>query len=106
MGPLADAVQEIAPEIAPDVVPRFRTAFRARYYQAWQQFLNQPRIGGDPAAPWSLLLGEQTPYFAIVEKTGGAMNFDAGTGERPLWAQTVARVAGARGDYLANLAAI
>jgi type VI secretion system protein ImpL len=106
IGPLVDAVQEIAPEIAPDVVPSFRAAFRGRYYQAWQQFLDQPRIDGDPSAPWSLLLGDQTPYFAIVEKSSGAMGFDAGTGERPLWAQSVARVGAARADYLAHLTAI
>ncbi len=107
IGPLADAVQEIAPEVAPDVVPRFRTAFRERWFAAWRQFLDQPKIGGDPGAPWSLLLGEQTPYFAIVEKAGSAMGFDAGTRESPpLWAQTVGRVSGARADYLAQLAAI
>src|SRR5262249_31662312 len=103
IGPLVDAVQEVAPEIERDLVPRFRTASRARYYQAWLQFLNQPRIGGDPSAPWSLLLGDQTPYFAIVDKTSSAMTFDAGTGERPLWAQSVAHVGGARTDYLAHL---
>jgi type VI secretion system protein ImpL len=104
--PLVNAVEEIAPELDPQLVPRFREEFRDRYYAAWLGFVMQPRVGGDGQTPVTTLLEEQTPYLAIVERTAAAMGFDAGVGTRPAWADTVARVAGARADYLAHLAAI
>jgi hypothetical protein len=51
-------------------------------------------------------LGEQTPYLAIVERTAAACGANPGGGEPPPWAQTTTRVAGERGPYLAQLAAI
>lgn len=106
IGPLTDAVEDIAPDVDPQLTARFREAYRNRWFGAWHLFLTQPKVGGDGREPIALLLGEQTPYFAIVEQAAGAMDFDAGTGSRPAWAGTVARVGGARGDYLAQLASV
>jgi type VI secretion system protein ImpL len=106
VGPLVDAVDEIAPEIDPGLVPRFRGEFGARYLGDWLTFLMRPRAEAGADVPVATVLGEQTPYLAIVERTAAACAANPGGGEPPAWTKTTARVAAERGPYLAQLAAI
>lgn len=101
---LTNAVEEIAPEIDKELVPRFRQEYRRRYDRAWLDFLMRPKE--DAATPASTLLGEQTPYLAIVDKVAAAAPVDMGTGGTPEWAKTVVRVDAERAPYLQHLAAI
>lgn len=107
IAPLADAVDEVAPEIDPQLTPRFREGYRRAYHREWLQFLMQPRVGGDGQTPLPTLLGEQTPYLAIVERTAAALAaFEGDAADAPAWTRTLARVSGERSAYLAQLTAV
>ena len=106
VGPLTDAVEEVAPEIDPQLTSRFREEYQRRYYSEWMTFLSQPKVGGDGQTAVSTLLGEQSPYIAIVGRVADATGTFEGGGERPAWVKTVGRVSGERAAYLGQLAAM
>jgi hypothetical protein len=101
--PLASTVDLIAAEFDKELVPTFRRQYLERYFREWLQFVLRPNEPPSESGAAAALLGDKSPYIAIVDTTAKAAAVDVDERERPAWAKTVMRLSAEHGAYVAQL---
>lgn len=101
--PLIGVVDLVAEDVDAQLVPQFQRSYVTRYLESWRAFLLGARIAPDGAIGLGVLLGEQTPYLAMVDATAAGVQIESPEIDLPAWTKTVARVSGERAEYLAQL---
>jgi len=72
VSPLADIVDLLGSEIDNGVTNRFRHEYLERYFGEWQRFATVPKeVVASGLAP-AVLLSDQSPYVAILDRLGAA----------------------------------
>jgi type VI secretion system protein ImpL len=98
--PLTDSVADVDPEL----IRRFRREYVERYFREWRDFLMRPKDAAEGVVPVDVLLGPQTPYLALIDRT--AAETAIGVSQPPGWARAVARVHEQRDAYVGLLQGI
>lgn len=106
VSPLLDAVDLVSQDVDQEITKRFRLEYGTRFWEEWRQFLMAARERPTSPVGATVLLGEKTPYLALVDRTADASEVELGEGEEPAWVPVVRGIHKGREEYLAQLATI